>query len=131
MNPKERGLLLTVFICVCIILTSIIPYFKQLFVSETGSFSIPGKGFGVLFAIGLFLKWEWMRKVVIALYSFNILLLSFIVPVNLQIGGKLYSFLFLIWLHLVVVLVLYFSRDVKHFLNTNKTDNQYPVKSIS
>ena len=128
MDTRKKGFALVVFISFCILIISIMPFFKTLFVAESGRFEFLGQNCGWLFIIGLFAKWRNMSKVILAIYCFDLLWLTSIFFSTYNSGiGNTYAYIILILLHLIVVLLLSLSQPVRNYIN----DSNYNHNSIN
>jgi putative effector of murein hydrolase len=114
---QEKGFFLTLITSILIILIIlIIDYKKTLFVHETGHLKILGGGLGIILAIGLILKWKYIRQILGVL-----VLMSLFGVIFIAIGSSkefLLSYSILISTLFLIVYLLLFSKSVKDYINS-------------
>lgn len=118
MNKKfyqQKGFYLTLLTSILIISISLITQYKKtLFVQETGNFKIYGS-LGMLLAVGLLLKWKFVREILGVL---SLIVIASTVWIMLN-GNKefLISYGILLIVLIIVLYLLIFSKSVKGFVN--------------
>lgn len=112
---RERGFFQTLLTAILVISIDIIPqYYKTLFVGEGGHFKILGGGIGVILAIGLLLKWNYVRPILATLTvigSFAVFIILLNTPSN-----YILSYIILLLCMIVTLYLLIFSKDVKYYV---------------
>lgn len=118
---QEKGFFLTLITSILIILIIlIIDYKKTLFVQETGHLKILGGGLGIILAIGLILKWKYIRQILGVL-----VLLSLVAVIGMIIGSSkefLLSYSILLSTLILIAYLLLFSKSVKDYVNSKYID---------
>lgn len=112
---KQKGFYWTLFIALLIISIALITEFKKtLFVHESGTFGIFGIG-GIILAIGLVLKWKYVRQILGVISMVWISFLTYLIndPSNeyLLAHGTLI---------IILVLILYlitFLEPLRYYVN--------------
>ena len=110
---KQKGFPMALFAALLIISIALVTeYFKSLFVHETGNISAFGS-LGVLLAIGLVLKWKYVREILKFAVSLSLCFMIFIL-----LNSRQEFLLPLAVLTLAICVVLYlitFSKDVRTY----------------
>jgi len=112
---QERGFFHTLLAAVLFITINVMPQcFKTLFVGEGGHLKILGGGIGVILAIGLFLKWKYVRPILATLTLIGTVAVS-VILINTPREYTL-SFISLLLLLIITLYLLIFSKDVKYYV---------------
>ncbi|MBK8724280.1 MAG: hypothetical protein IPL95_19120 [Saprospiraceae bacterium] len=119
-NLKELGQIEVIFISIIIISVSLTTHFnKELFVSKTGKISFFGD-LGILYILGLFLKWKYIREIMIFNFLYIIPLIALIIYNNSSKLNTKTVFLFGIMIEfLIAFYFLAFSKNLKSYLSDN------------
>jgi len=112
---KERGFFQTLLAAILVISIDIIPqHYKTLFVGEGGHLKILGGGIGVILAIGLFLKWNYVRPILATLTVIGTLAV-FVILLNTP-REYILSYVSLLLCLIVTLYLLIFSKAVKYYV---------------
>jgi putative effector of murein hydrolase len=118
---QEKGFFLTLLTSILIIsIILIIDFKKTLFVRETGHLKILGGGLGIILAIGLILKWKYVRQILGVL-----VLISLVGVIFIAIGSSkefLLSYSILLSTLFLIAYLLLFSKSVKDYINSKCID---------
>ncbi|NVO11847.1 MAG: hypothetical protein HXX16_17950 [Bacteroidales bacterium] len=118
---QEKKFFLTLLTSILIIsIVLIIDYKKTLFVHETGHLKILGGGLGIILAIGLILKWKYIRQILGVL-----VLISLVAVIVMAIGSSkefLLSYSILLSTLILIAYFLLFSKSVKDYVNSKYID---------
>lgn len=112
---QEKGFFLTLLTSILIISIALLTeYKKTLFVHETGNFKIFGS-LGVLCAIGLLLKWKYVRQIL------GVIVLIALVGIIFIMTGTskefLLSYSILLTALVLVAYFLFLSRSVRNYVS--------------
>ena len=113
---KQKGFYLTLLTSILIISISLITQYKKtLFVNETGNIKIFGS-WGMLLAIGLLLKWKFVREI---LGVFSMTAFAVIIFMTFKAGKEfIFSYVILLTALTVVFVLLFFSKSVERYLKS-------------
>lgn len=110
---QEKGFYHTLLATILVIsITLITEYKKTLFVHETGNIKLLG-GLGALLAIGLLLKWKYVREILGTLVLMVLFAVIFIMVGTTKEFLLAYSIL--LTALILIVYLLFFSKSVKEY----------------
>lgn len=119
-NLKDLGQIEVIFISIIIISVSLTTHFnKELFVSKTGKISFFGN-LGILYILGLFYKWKYIRELMIINLIFIIPLIALIIYNNSsKLNTKTVFLIGILIEFLIAFYFLAFSKNLKSYLSDN------------
>lgn len=118
---NEGGFYHTLLTSLLIMAVALVTQFKkELFVHETGHFSIFGS-LGIVFAAGLLLKWRGMREIVAVLSIFVLMLLVLIAMFS---DRKFMLSYVVLGCAVAVIVGLTLSNEVKHYTGNRRDKPQ-------
>jgi hypothetical protein len=115
---RQTGFRHAVVTCILIVIISLLTsYKKELFVAETGHLKLYGGGIGILLAIGLVLRWRYVREILAVLTAITLPIVIAFVIFDLQ-SPKLFARLWLLALQGSVAVLLLGSRELKAYIDS-------------